>query len=326
MTQDYTPVARSRRPRRPWTEEEAEKAKRLRAEGLSCEKIGVLLDRAGCSVYAKLNPEKYRERARRKYWQDPEKARENARRWQKENPEKSREAHRRWRELNADRKLETDRLWREQNREKVREAQRRWAENNPEKAREARRRWEKENPEKAKAKRQRSFQRNREALKERQRRAYWKNPEKFRKRAVHWAKANPETVNASARKRYRRAPEKIREYNRRRHALRRHRSETAMVKVTLAIKNKRFALFADTCAYCDSKEGITVDHVLAIAYGGLDEPDNIIPACRPCNCSKKASPVEAWYRSQPFFSEARWELIKQHCPSATGQLSLALPT
>ena len=86
----------------------------------------------------------------------------------------------------------------------------------------------------------------------------------------------------------------------------------------------RIAMFGDRCAYCGLAERLTVDHVLPLTAGGLDEAVNIAPACVSCNSGKKDRRVGEWYRRQPFFTEARWRRIQRHFPGATGQISLAL--
>ncbi len=53
------------------------------------------------------------------------------------------------------------------------------------------------------------------------------------------------------------------------------------------------AAFDHRCAYCPDY-GDTIDHVVALTRGGLDEPRNVVPACRSCNASKKAKPVDVW--------------------------------
>lgn len=43
------------------------------------------------------------------------------------------------------------------------------------------------------------------------------------------------------------------------------------------------------CAYCGKAldgDDATVDHVIAKANGGTDDPDNLIAACRRCNGTK----------------------------------------
>ena len=127
---------------------------------------------------------------------------------------------------------------------------------------------------------------------------------------------------------------KHREKMRRRNAWKRAARLRALHPVTLDQINTRFVLWRDRCAFCGvdanhprnhGRNRLTVEHVLALTKGGLDEASNIIPACTACNSSKNNSPVEDWYRRQPFFTETRWAKIQRHCPAAaSGQLPLAL--
>jgi hypothetical protein len=50
------------------------------------------------------------------------------------------------------------------------------------------------------------------------------------------------------------------------------------------------------CRYCGAsapEAELVVDHVLAVALGGTDEPGNLVAACQPCNSGKSATPVDA---------------------------------
>lgn len=89
---------------------------------------------------------------------------------------------------------------------------------------------------------------------------------------------------------------------------------------------QRFAQFDHRCAYCGATgEDLHIEHVVPISKGGPHALGNIIPACQSCNFSKKDHEVESWYRSQPFFSNARWAKIKRILSwdkASTGQLSL----
>lgn len=45
------------------------------------------------------------------------------------------------------------------------------------------------------------------------------------------------------------------------------------------------------CQYCglrapETAEGLTIDHVIPVALGGLDDPSNLVAACRDCNAGK----------------------------------------
>lgn len=53
--------------------------------------------------------------------------------------------------------------------------------------------------------------------------------------------------------------------------------------------------FGHACAYC-LKTGLklTRDHVEPIARGGLDSPENVVPACLPCNLNKNSKLLILW--------------------------------
>lgn len=51
-----------------------------------------------------------------------------------------------------------------------------------------------------------------------------------------------------------------------------------------------------TCRYCGAKApdvALTVDHVIPLALGGGDEPNNLVTACQPCNAGKSSVPADA---------------------------------
>lgn len=51
--------------------------------------------------------------------------------------------------------------------------------------------------------------------------------------------------------------------------------------------------FNGRCAYC-ARPGRTIDHVIPISQGGAHALDNVVPACWPCNLSKRALDVVDW--------------------------------
>ena len=63
------------------------------------------------------------------------------------------------------------------------------------------------------------------------------------------------------------------------------------------------------CAYCESKDDITLDHVIPQSKGGLDIKPNVIACCHSCNQSKGHTPWEIWYYQQDFFTEAKKDAI-----------------
>jgi 5-methylcytosine-specific restriction endonuclease McrA len=94
----------------------------------------------------------------------------------------------------------------------------------------------------------------------------------------------------------------------------RQRRNDSVSQLSPGRRKHRFALFYDACAYCGAVDNLQTDHVLALSEGGGCHECNVVPACRRCNSSKWTRPVEQWYRSQPFFSEARWDRIRLCCP------------
>jgi hypothetical protein len=97
------------------------------------------------------------------------------------------------------------------------------------------------------------------------------------------------------------------------------------VKISKVDMDARYAEFDNRCAFCDSPDRMTIEHVVSRSKGGPHAIGNIIPTCHRCNMSKRDSEVEAWYRSQPFFSELRWRKICRVLGwqrSSVGQLAL----
>lgn len=48
------------------------------------------------------------------------------------------------------------------------------------------------------------------------------------------------------------------------------------------------------CAYCGVKSVLTMDHVIPVARGGRHAIGNILPACFPCNSSKRDDLLVYW--------------------------------
>lgn len=121
--------------------------------------------------------------------------------------------------------------------------------------------------------------------------------------------ANPEAARAWARERYRKNteyredvkaralvwqashPHSVAEKQRRRKALLKgNRAVTISKAEWLEIRET----FGGVCAYCNQPATLTVDHVEPVARGGAHAPDNIVPACQPCNSSKGSKPLLVW--------------------------------
>jgi len=65
------------------------------------------------------------------------------------------------------------------------------------------------------------------------------------------------------------------------------------------IRFRPFVLARDgvVCAYCGAVGvPLEMDHIVPRSRGGADHPDNLTPACKPCNTSKGAKMLDEWVR------------------------------
>jgi hypothetical protein len=295
------------RKRRPWTAQDQTTAEVAAACGVSLREIGRTLEYSDVAVRNHLiaaAAENARNRRRLYYQNNPEKIREYRRLYHEANSGRISEKNRIYYESNCQRLRNRNRLYYQANLDKERKRARLWQFANPDKVRENNRRWRKSNP---------------DQLREAGRRHYENNRRRVLERNRFWQQNNKDV---------------LRELARRRAALHRAARRQALHPVTRAQIDARFALWGNRCAFCGvdathqrnhGRQRLTVEHVLALTKGGLDEAANIIPACTACNSSKNNSPIEDWYRQQPWFMDARWRKIQRHCPAAVvGQLPLAL--
>jgi hypothetical protein len=75
------------------------------------------------------------------------------------------------------------------------------------------------------------------------------------------------------------------------------------------------------CAYCGSRENLTLDHIVPLSNGGLDITPNIVCCCRDCNHNKSHNKWEDWYKQKEFFSSDRYEkILKWMTPSIVKNL------
>jgi hypothetical protein len=66
------------------------------------------------------------------------------------------------------------------------------------------------------------------------------------------------------------------------------------------------------CAYCGSKERITREHFVPFSKGGEYTINNIIPACKSCNSSKRDKSFDVWYKTMNFYSKSREAKIMKY--------------
>jgi len=185
---------------------------------------------------------------------------------------------------------ERGRIYRENNKEKIREVSKRYLKNNPEKRKETCRKYSLNNQEKEKE-RGRIFREN--------------NKEKEKERGRKYREENKEARKKTRDKYYSNNKEKCKTY----WQIRRSKK----LKLPFALTAKQWAQikidFNDECAYCGEKLPLTQEHFLALSKGGEQTIDNIIPACRSCNCSKCDKIFLDWYPNHKRYSKKREKAI-----------------
>ena len=116
---------------------------------------------------------------------------------------------------------------------------------------------------------------NKEHLRDYYRQWYVVHKEQLYLYVAAWRKANPEKAKAYA----------VRSEHRRRDA-KGHCGPS--YDQWLAIK----AAYAYRCVYCGRyMKRLTQDHVIPLSKGGTNTIENIVPACKSCNCRKHANPA-----------------------------------
>jgi len=65
------------------------------------------------------------------------------------------------------------------------------------------------------------------------------------------------------------------------------------------------------CAYCESKQNLTLDHIIPQSKGGKDTKTNVVCACKSCNLLKGYDDWKAWFSSQDFFTDEKMNAIIQ---------------
>ena len=65
------------------------------------------------------------------------------------------------------------------------------------------------------------------------------------------------------------------------------------------------------CAYCESEENITLDHIIPQCKGGLDIKTNVVACCHSCNQSKGHEHWKLWYVQQDFYNEEKLNKIEE---------------
>jgi len=183
---------------------------------------------------------------------------------------------------------------------------------------EQRRQWYLKNREKVLARVKAYASDNKDKLKKRRREYFLKHKDERLEYLKKWQEENKEKVVSYKRGYVRTHKTEIKEQSKRYFSnprvkeninfhTARYRSERKGLETTLT-KNewedcKKY--FGNKCAYCGEAKFLTKDHFVPVYKNGGLKKENIVPACKNCNCQKHRLDFQEWYPNQPFYSKER---------------------
>jgi hypothetical protein len=90
------------------------------------------------------------------------------------------------------------------------------------------------------------------------------------------------------------------------HHMIRSRLYHGLISGTMSIRSifddERIKMTApQACCYCGSRLNLAIDHLVPRTRGAVDEADNLVLACRPCNSSKQGRDMLAWMKTKGMF-------------------------
>lgn len=134
---------------------------------------------------------------------------------------------------------------------------------------------------------------------------YRKNQERIKEKSTLWQQDNPDRVLERTNRWRRKNPAKNKAAWERRHALL-CAARSIFPAHTAEDWQSILEAHGFACAYCQRTNlSLTEDHILAVVRGGLDNKENINPACRSCNSSKGSKVLEEWLPKRLLYLERK---------------------
>lgn len=89
---------------------------------------------------------------------------------------------------------------------------------------------------------------------------------------------------------------------------------------------RRAVLESGPCAYCGEPFPNEVDHVLPVSRGGTSDPENLAPACRPCNEQKLDFTPDEWREWRESIGlewppKSRWDRAREFLDAELAKLT-----
>ena len=150
---------------------------------------------------------------------------------------------------------------------------------------------------------------NKEKYQECSKKHYEENKEKYQEKHRQYYQENKEYYKEYRKQHYINNPHMYFNYNNKRRQL----EENQGNGVTNEQLHEMYKFFNGECAYSGIKlkKGVnkSIDHIVALDNGGLNEIWNCVPMVKSYNSSKGTRDMIEWYRQQEYFSEERLNKI-----------------
>ena len=166
---------------------------------------------------------------------------------------------------------------------------------------------------------------------------YKNNKEKEKKYRKQYYNDHKEEIEKHRKEYYEEHKEEIKEYNKEYYKQwkknnfekifnntqkRRHKLESQGKGITKEQWLEMMLWFDFRCAYSgeyiggNDNKNRSIDHIIPLDWGGLNEVWNLVPCYNSYNCSKRNKDMLIWYSSQDFFNIGRLNKIYEWCEYA----------
>jgi len=208
-------------------------------------------------------------------------------------------------QINKEHKAEYNKKYKLENIEKIAEYNKGYYEQNAIRERDRYKKYHKENIEKINITRKKYRIKHKEKLKDKRSISYYSNINKERLRMKNYRENNRESF-------------RLREHNR--NAAKRELTSNLTIEQWEEIKK----CFDNKCAYCGKENKLEQEHFIPLSGGGEYTINNIIPACKSCNCSKNNKYFFEWYPKYKYYSKHREEKVLKYLRYKDNNQQLAL--
>jgi 5-methylcytosine-specific restriction endonuclease McrA len=136
---------------------------------------------------------------------------------------------------------------------------------------------------------------NPEVMRERDRAKYLKFREKRLAYQAEYRRKYPDRVNNANRNWYAKNRDEVAPRIDARSVTRRALKKSSGVRISAKVWREIKDAYGHRCAYC-AASGVTMtrEHVDPLTLGGQHVPENLVPACKPCNSAKQDRTILHW--------------------------------